>query len=231
MRIDLTGRSSAIAAVTRIGLIALAIATLSACTTTEGTNAMSDFGTFEREVMTETLVGLGGIPREMKEEPKTPRAPLVMPKDTRSLPAPTNETKMAQLPEDSDKVQIDASGMSEADISRLRNARVVDLRTLSGRPLTDAEAKQLTARMTAARLKPGARPLYLPPEDYFTTVGGTDMVCSTKSGTLVPLDHKDCPKEIREALKRPAVQSAGGTDAGLGSAGQLGTEYTKPENR
>ena len=231
MRIDLTGRSSAIAAVTRIGLIALAIATLSACTTTEGTNAMSDFGTFEREVMTETLVGLGGIPREMKEEPKTPRAPLVMPKDTRSLPAPTNETKMAQLPEDSDKVQIDASGMSEADISRLRNARVVDLRTLSGRPLTDAEAKQLTARMTAARLKPGARPLYLPPEDYFTTVGGTDMVCSTKSGTLVPLDHKDCPKEIREALKRPAVQGAGGTDAGLGSAGQLGTEYTKPENR
>ena len=138
---------------------------------------------------------------------------------------------MALLPEDSDMVQIDASGMSEADISRLRNARVVDLRTLSGRPLTDAEAKQLTARMTAARLTPGARPLYLPPEDYFTTVGGTDMVCSTKSGALVPLDHKDCPKEIREALKRPAVQGAGATDAGLGSAGQLGTEYTKPENR
>jgi hypothetical protein len=231
MRIDLTGRSSAIAAVTRMGLIALALATLSACTTTEGTNAMGDFGTFEREVMTETLVGLGGMPREMKEEPKTPRAPLVLPKDSKSLPAPTNETKMAQLPEDSSKVQIDTSGMSEADISRLRNARVVDLRTISGRPLTDAEAKMLTARMTAAQLKPGARPLYLPPEDYFTTVSGTDMVCATKSGDLVPLNHKDCPKEIREALKKAPVQGGGATDAGLGSQGQLGTEYTKPENR
>ena len=230
MRIDLTGRSAAIAAVTRIGLIALALATLSACTTTEGTNAMGDFGTFEREVMTETLVGLGGIPREQKEEPKTPRAPLVLPKDTKSLPAPTTETKLAQLPEDSSKVQIDTSGMSEADISRLRNARVVDLRTLSGRPLTDAEAKQLTARMTAARLKPAARPLYLPPEEYFTTVSGTDMVCATKKGDLVPLDHKDCPKEIRDALKRPAVQSAGGTDAGLGSSGKLGDDFTKPSS-
>ncbi len=228
MRIDLTGRSAAIAAVTRIGLIALALATLSACTTTEGTNAMGDFGTFEREVMTETLVGLGGIPREQKEEPKTPRAPLVMPKDTRSLPAPTNETKVAQLPEDSSKVQIDTTGMSEADISRLRNARVVDLRTISGRPLTDAEAKMLTARMTAARLKPGARPLYLPPEEYFTTVSGTDMVCATKSGDLVPLNHKDCPKEIRDALKRPGVQGAGATDAGLGSSGKLGDDFTKP---
>ena len=230
MRIDLTGRSSAIAALTRIGLIALALATLSACTTTEGTNAMGDFGTFEREVMTETLVGLGGIPREMKEEPKTPRAPLVLPKDSKSLPAPTKETKMAALPEDSDKVQIDVSGMSEADIARLRNARVVDLHTIAGRPLTDAEAKQLTARMTAAQLKPGARPLYLPPEDYFTTVAGTDMVCATKSGQLVPLDHKDCPKEIREAMKRTPVQGGGGTDAGLGSKGQLGTDFTKPES-
>ncbi len=228
MRIDLTGRSSAIAAVTRIGLIALALATLSACTTTEGTNAMGDFGTFEREVMTETLVGLGGIPREQKEEPKTPRAPLVMPKDSKSLPAPTSETKMAQLPEDSSKVQIDTTGMSDADISRLRNARVVDLRTISGRPLTDAEAKMLTARMTAARLQPGARPLYLPPEDYFTTVAGTDMVCATKSGNLVPLDHKDCPKEIRDALKRAPVQGGGSTDAGLGSSGKLGDDFTKP---
>jgi len=228
MRIDLTGRSSAIAAVTRIGLIAVALAALSACTTTEGTNAMGDFGTFEREVMTETLVGLGGIPREMKEEPKTPRAPLVLPKDTRSLPAPTNQTKVAQLPEDSSKVQIDTTGMSEADIARLLNARVVDLRTIAGRPLTDAETKMLTARMTAARLKPGARPLYLPPEEYFTTVAGTDMVCSTKSGDLVPLNHKDCPKEIRDALKRPAVQGSGGTDARLGTEGKLGDDFTKP---
>lgn len=233
MRIDVTRRSSAIVAVTRAGLLSLALVAglvLSACTTTEGTNAMTDFGTFEREVMTETLVGLGGIPREQKEEPKTPRAPLVMPKDATSLPAPTTQTRVAELPEDSDKVQIDASGMSEADISRLRNARVVDLRTLSGRPLTDAEAKQLTARMTAAQLKPGARPLYLPPEDYFTTVGGTDMICATRSGTLVPLDHKDCPKEIRDALKRAPVQSSGGTDAGLGSSGRLGDDFTKPSS-
>ena len=32
---------------------------LSACTTTEGTNAFSDFGTFEREVMTSTAQGVG----------------------------------------------------------------------------------------------------------------------------------------------------------------------------
>lgn len=231
MRIDVTRRSSAIVAVTRAGLLSLALVAglaLSACTTTEGTNAMTDFGTFEREVMTETLVGLGGIPREQKEEPKTPRAPLVMPKDTRTLPAPTTPTKLAELPKDSDKVQIDTTGMSEADLSRLRNARVVDLRTLSGRPLTDAEAKMLTARMKAAQLKPGARPLYLPPEEYFTTVAGTDMVCKTRSGNLVPLDHSECPKEIRDALKRAPVQGAGATDAGLGSRGQLGDDFTKP---
>jgi len=224
MRIDLTGRSSAIAAVTRAGLLSLALVAglaLSACTTTEGTNALGDFGTFEREVMTETLVGLGGMPREEKEEPTSPRAPLVLPKDTKSLPTPTNETAVAQLPEDSDKVQIDASGLSEADISRLRNAKVVDLRTLSGRPLTDKEAQILTARMTAAQLKPSARPLYLPPDEYFTTVAGTEMVCATKGGDLVPINHKDCPKEIRDALKRTAMQGAAGTDAGSGAKGKL----------
>jgi hypothetical protein len=203
MRNDLTGRPSAVVAATRAGLLSLALAAglaLSGCTTTEGTNAMTDFGTFEREVMTETLVGLGGIPREQKVEPKTPRAPLVMPKDTNSLPAPTVETASAALPEDSDKVQIDATGLTDADISRLRNAKVVDLRTLSGRPLTDKEAQILTARMTAAQLKPGARPLYLPPDEYFTTVAGTDLVCATKSGELVPLDSKQCPEEIRKAM-------------------------------
>jgi len=182
---------------------------------------MTDFGTFEREVMTETLVGLGGIPREEKEEPKSPRAPLVMPKDTKSLPTPTNETKVAELPEDSDKVQIDATGLSEADIARLRNAKVVDLRTLSGRPLTDKEAQILTARMTAAQLKPGARPLYLPPDEYFTTVSGTDLICASKTGELVPLDSKECPEEIRKALRRAGPVGAAGTDAGSGSKGKL----------
>lgn len=226
MRIDLTGRPSAIVAATRAGLLSLALVAglaLSACTTTEGTNAMSDFGTFEREVMTETLVGLGGIPRAEKEEPKTPRAPLVMPKDSKSLPAPVTQTAAAQLPEDSDKVQIDASGLSDADIARLRNARVVDLRTLSGRPLTDAEALKLTANMTAARLKPGARPLYLPPDEYFTTVAGTELVCAAKNGDLVPLDSKLCPEEIRKAMKRTAVQGAAGTDVNAKLSDQVTT--------
>lgn len=224
MRNDLTGRSSAIAAATRAGLLSLALVAglaLSACTTTEGTNAMTDFGTFEREVMTETLVGLGGIPRDQKEEPKSARAPLVLPKDTRSLPAPTTESKVAQLPEDSDKVQIDASGLSEADLSRLRNAKVVDLRTLSGRPLTDKEAQILTARMTAAQLKPGARPLYLPPEEYFTTVSGTDLVCATKSGELVPLDSKECPEEIRKAMARKGPVGDAGTRPEVSLSDQL----------
>jgi hypothetical protein len=215
MRIDLSGRSSVISAVARAALLALALVgslAVSACTTTEGTNALTDIGTFEREVMTETLVGLGGMPRAEKEEPKSLRAPLVLPKDTATLPAPTVATAAAQLPEDSDKVQIDASGLSEADIKRLRNARVVDLRTLSGRPLTDAEARQLTANMTAAQLKPSARPLYLPPEEYFTTVGGTDLICKAKSGQLVPLDSKDCPEEIRKALRKGPVQGATATN-------------------
>ncbi len=215
MRIDLSGRSTAISAVTRAALLALALAgslAVSACTTTEGTNALTDIGTFEREVMTETLVGLGGMPRAEKEEPKSLRAPLVLPKDTATLPAPTVATAAAQLPEDSDKVQIDASGLSEADIKRLRNARVVDLRTLSGRPLTDAEARQLTANMTAAQLKPGARPLYLPPEEYFTTVAGTDLICKARNGQLVPLDSKECPEEIRKALRKAPVQGATATN-------------------
>lgn len=224
MRFDLTGRSSAFVAVTRAGLLSVALVAglaLSACTTTEGTNAMTDFGTFEREVMTETLVGLGGIPRAEKEEPKTPRAPLVMPKDTKVLPAPTTQTASAQLPEDSDKVQIDATGLSEADIARLRNAKVVDLRTLSGRPLTDQEAQILTARMTAARLTPGARPLYLPPDEYFTTVAGTELVCATKTGELVPLDSKQCPEEIRKAMKRTGPVAAAGTDPNAKLADQV----------
>jgi hypothetical protein len=227
MRFDLTGRSSAFRTVSRAGLLSLALAAalaLSGCTTTEGTNAMGDFGTFEREVMTETLVGLGGIPREQKQEPKTPRAPLVLPKDSTSLPAPTTKTAEAQLPEDSDKVQIDASGLSDADIARLRNARVVDLRTLSGRPLTDSEAMKLTANMTAARLKPGARPLYLPPDEYFTTVAGTELVCAAKNGDLVPLDSKDCPEEIRKAMKRTGPVGAAASNPNASFSEQIGLD-------
>jgi hypothetical protein len=206
MRSDSYGRRPAVLAVTRTGLLAvvlLAALSVSACTTTEGTNAMTDVGTFEREVMTSTLQGLGMIERQEKEETNTRRAPLVLPK-TASLPAPVEDTKAAMLPADSSNVQIDTAGLSEEDMSRLRNARVVDLRTLAGRPLTDVEARQLTARMTAAQIKSGPRPLYLPPEDYFTVVAGKDTVCLAKNGDLVPLNDKSCPEEIRKALKATA---------------------------
>lgn len=204
MRSDSLGRPPAFMAVTRTGLLSLALLLglgVSACTTTEGTNAMTDFGTFEREVMTSTLQGLGMVERQEKEESNTRRAPLALPKQTASLPPPGAETKTALLPADSSNVQIDISGLSEEDLKRLRSARVVDLRTLSGRPLTDVEAKQLTARMTAAQLKSGPRPLYLPPDEYFTVVGGQDLVCLAKNGDLVPLSDKSCPAEIRKALQ------------------------------
>jgi hypothetical protein len=61
-------------------------------------------------------------------------------------------------------------------------------------------------------LKPGARPLYLPPEEYFTTVAGTDLVCATPSGELVPLDSKQCPEAIRKAMQRKGPVAAAGTD-------------------
>lgn len=182
----------------------LAALGLGACTTVEGTNALTDVATFEREVATETLKGLGVVPRESKKPVETPRAPLALPKDQDRLPQP-QESRVASLPEDSDKVQIDASNLSEEDIRRLRNARVMDVRTLSGRPLTDAESRQLRARMERARLeaRPGnvEKPLYLPPDEYFTTVNGQDTVCLAENGDLVPLDDPACPPEIKAALQ------------------------------
>ncbi len=184
------------------GLVAMA--GLGACTTVEGTNALTDVATFEREVATETLKGLGVVPREGKKPIETPRAPLALPKDDSQLPPP-QESRVAQLPEDSDKVQIDASNLSEEDLQRLRNARVMDVRTMSGRPLTDKESRQLRARMQQARLEERAgqteRPLYLPPDEYFTTVNGQDTVCLADNGDLVPLDDPACPPAIRAALQ------------------------------
>lgn len=211
MRDSSAGRRPAFTAVTRTATLSLglvAVLGLGACTTTEGTNAFTDFETFEREVMTEPLISVGLIDKPPpKDDPKQARAPLVLPKDNSSLPPPQEETRIAALPQDSDKVQIDTTELSEDDIKRLRNARVVDLRTLSGRPLTEAETRQLTARMTAARLKGGPRPLYMPPEEYFTTVEGTDLVCLAADGALVKLDDKRCPQEIRDALAK--VKSGG----------------------
>lgn len=200
-----TGRRPAFLAVTRTGLLSVALvlsAALSGCTTVEGTNALSDPVTFEREVMTSTLVGLGVIPGEKKQEPTNPRGPLVIPKAGAPLPAPQPSTTVAQLPVDSDTVQINTAGLSPEDLQRLRNARVVDLRSLSGRPLTEAETRALTARMTAAQMQAnGKRPLYLPPDEYFTTtVAGKDTVCLAKNGDLVPVTDPACPAEIRKAL-------------------------------
>src|SRR5690606_39045263 len=91
MRMGLTGKRASAAA--KLGLAALgllAALSLSACTTVEGTNAMTDFGTFEREVMNTTARGIGLIPGDAPKEDLTQaRAPLVLPKDQASLPAPT----------------------------------------------------------------------------------------------------------------------------------------------
>jgi hypothetical protein len=204
MRDEMTVRASAAPATTRtaIGLLMLcALPLLGACTTVEGTNALTDPATFEREVMTETLKGVGVIPREDKPELRNRRAPLVLPKDSAALPAPTEQVA-GVLPEDNDNVQLDTTGLTEDDIKRLRNARVVDPRTLSGRPLTAEETRQLTARMVAARVQVGPRPLYVPPEEYFTTTpSGQELVCLAANGDLVPLTDPACPPEIRNALQ------------------------------
>lgn len=180
--------------------LTLMVPVLGACTTVEGTNAFVDVGTFEREVMSGTFEGLGLLEREEKEAIETPRSPLVMPNQTVSLPSPT-VANLEALPEDFDTVQIDMTGMSEADLVRLRNARVVDLSSFEGRPLTEAETRQLTSRMSAdTRVIKGSRPLYLPPEHYFTTVGDQDLICLASNGDLVPLEDPRCPPAIRAAL-------------------------------
>lgn len=191
-------KSVVLAALTGVGLMLA----LSGCTTTEGTNAFADVGTFERDVMSETMKGMGLIPRDPKADITNPRAPLVMPKDARALPAPQagTDTLAAQLPEDSSKVQVNVAGLNPADVSRLKNIRVVDPTALSGRPLTNAEIQQLTAKMKTARVQAGPRPLYLPPVEYFTVQNGKELICMAKSGELVPLDDPNCPPEVKAAL-------------------------------
>jgi hypothetical protein len=198
-----SGRRPLSVAVSRGGLVAAAVIALSglaACTTTEGTNAFADIGTFEREVMNETLIGVGMLPREQKDEDVNPRGPLVLPKSNAALPPPQEKQTAAALPADSDKVELDATGLTEEDLSRLRKVRVVDPYASSGRPLTQAELAKMIGKMKAARINPD-RPLYLPPIEYFTTsVKGQDLVCMAKSGELVPLNDPSCPPEVRKAL-------------------------------
>ncbi|WP_193336809.1 hypothetical protein [Devosia beringensis] len=226
MRIAMTGQQTALGAAWRAGSVALTIVlglALAACTTVEGTNALTDVGTFEREVMSSTAHGIGLIPGEAPKEDLThARAPLVLPASGQALPAPTTTVVAAQLPKDSDSVQIDASNLTDADIQRLRNARVVDLRSVAGRPLTEEEARALTARMRAAnrdvRVDNSSRPLYMPPDEYFTRVGNAELICSTPGGELVSINDPKCPADVRNALRRGSgeVISSPMTSVGVG---------------
>jgi hypothetical protein len=200
-----------------------------ACTTVEGTNAMTDFGTFEREVLNTTARGVGLIPGDApKQDLTNARAPLVLPRNQAALPAPS-QAVTSQLPTDSSKVQIDTANLTQADIENLRNARVVDLRSLSGRPLTETEINQMTARMRAANIAvtgDARRPLYLPPAEYFTRVGDAQLVCRAASGELVSLRDERCPADVRRAL-----QSSGPTAASLSSmpgTGLTDAQITNP---
>lgn len=208
MRNGLTGQISALSTAARAGLAAfglVAALALAGCTTVEGGNALTDFGTFEREVLNSTARGVGLIPGEApKEDLTSARAPLVLPRDQSALPTPSTQAAASQLPQDSSKVQIDTSNLTAADIENLRNARVVDLRSLSGRPLTEAEINQMTARMRAANMQVtgnNKRPLYLPPAEYFTRVGDAQLVCRAANGELVSLRDDRCPADVRRALQ------------------------------
>ena len=195
MRFGLTGRRSA----TLAALLLVSLG-LSACTTTEGTNAFSSPQTFETEVMDSTAAGIGLIPKTVKPDPTNPRGPLVLPKDTKSLPPPTTDTQTALLPVDNTQPQVNTAGMSQADIERARHVRVVDINTPDGRPLTAAELQKLTGKMKSFQLN-SKRSIFTPPEQYFSLEGGQqDLVCLAKNGDLVSVNDPNCPIEIRKAL-------------------------------
>lgn len=195
MGFDLTGRRAA-----SLAVILLGVAGLSACTTTEGTNAFSDAGTFEREVMSSTARGLGLIGSETKADPTNNRGPLVLPKDNSSLPPPQKTDTAALLPADSAQVKVNSAGLSSEDLARLKNARIVDINTPDGRPLTQAEITKLTARMQAYRLN-SKRSIFVPPEQYFELAGEQEnLVCLAPNGDLVAVNDPSCPASIRQAL-------------------------------
>lgn len=191
-----SGRRSVLLAVAAL-LPALA---LSACTTTEGTNAFSSFQVFEDEVLDSTATGLGLIPRDVKPDPTNRRGPLVLPKDDSTLPPPEDTTAVAALPEDSSKVKIDTRGMTEEDLKRIRNTRVVDIDSLNGRQLSEAESQKLAIQLRAVHVNK-ERSIYLPPEQYYSTVQKpADLVCLAPNGDLVAVNDPACPPEIQKAL-------------------------------
>ncbi len=105
-------------------VLVMLLPALAACTTAEGTNALVDPGTFEREVMDTTLQGLDIIPPPPAKVDKRQRTPLVLPKQMAQLPPPT-KSDSAALPVDSNNPQISTAGLSQADLQHLRNARVI----------------------------------------------------------------------------------------------------------
>ena len=187
------------------GMVVMVAAGLSACTTIEGTNAVGDIGTFEREVGQETLKGLGMIPRESKAPIDTPRGLLALPKEGAEVPAPSEgTTDYAALPEDSDKSKLDTTGLSDEELRRIRTMVVFDGRAASGRKLTNAEIAQVTKNIEAGRLRilrDAAAPLWVPDDSYFTTsINGQEAICLAANGDLVSLDDPACPPEIRAQL-------------------------------
>jgi hypothetical protein len=183
--------------------IALLAASLSACTTIEGTNALTDVGTFEREVGQETLKGLGMIPRENKEPIKTPRGLLALPKDGMAVAPPSENMEAAMIPTDSDKAKFDTTGLTSEQIGRIRSIVVFDGLAQSGRKLTDAEIAQVTQNVQAGRLRIDRAdpPLWVPDQSYFTSgIGPQDAVCLAKNGDLVSPNDPACPPEIRAQL-------------------------------
>jgi hypothetical protein len=104
----------------------------------------------------------------------------------------------------------------------LKNARVVDLRSVAGRPLTAEETRQLTARFQGAQVA-GKRSLIIPPDEYFTVVDGKDLVCMTETGDIVPLNDKRCPPAVKRAMgpKSPGPTTFLGTGPDTGIASQV----------
>ncbi len=188
------------------GAITLLAVSLSACTTIEGTNALSDVGTFEREVGQETLKGLGVIPRETKQPIKTPRGLLALPKEGVAVPPPSEESGIAMIPTDHDRAKLDTTGLSDEEVSRIRSIIVFDGIADSGRKLTNAEIAQITSNIEAGKLRinNASAPLWVPDQSYFSvsTVGGQDAVCLAANGDLVPLEDPACPPEIRQKLQQ-----------------------------
>jgi len=189
-----------------LGAMILVASSLPACTTVEGTNALVDIGTFEREVGQETLKGIGVLERESKEPMAAPRGLLALPKSGAEVPPPSEETEYAMLPENSDRAKIDSTGLSEEQLARIRKIIVFDGRADSGRKLTDAEIAQFTRNVEAGLLRvnrDAAAPLWVPDDSYFTsTYNGQEAVCLAPNGDLVSLTDPACPPEIRAQLQK-----------------------------